>query len=150
METLVEILEKAKEACGATSDADLSRKIGVTGATVSYWRSGRQTPNSYALMQLQGILKIDARELLAIIEKERAKTEERRNYWDSVVKSFQKTAVITLVGLTLFALNTEDARASLPQTDNQNVYYVKWLRRIIRAIRRYRWHLPFDLQFCQV
>lgn len=141
METLEDILNEAKKASNATSDADLSRKIGVTGATVSYWRSGRQAPDSYALMQLQGILKVDARELLAIIEKERAKTEERREYWDGVKKSFQKTTATALAGLTLLAV-FGGGLSYIPLSCQ--MYIMSSWKRIKRAIRRTRKPDPFE------
>ncbi|WP_139799055.1 helix-turn-helix domain-containing protein [Andreprevotia lacus] len=91
MENLEEIIEEAKKASGCESYSDLARKLGVTHGTVSHWRTGRSTPDAYALMELQKLLKIDARQLLAIIEAERAKTEERRGYWEEVKRSFSSS-----------------------------------------------------------
>lgn len=97
MNSLDEILNEAVKRIGKESDRQLALKMGVAVTTVSSWRTKRSTPDAYALMELQKILQIDARELLAIIEAERAKTEERRGYWEEMKKSFsQKGTVIAL------------------------------------------------------
>lgn len=102
MENLDEILDEAKKASNAASDSDLARKMGISQPTMAHYRSRRSTPDAYALMQLQKILKKDARELLAIIEAERAKDEKRREYWQDVKKSFRTTSAATLATVALF------------------------------------------------
>lgn len=123
METLDEILDAAKTACGASSDSDLARKIGVSQPTISNYRSRRTTPDSYALMQLQMILKKDARELLAIIEAERAKDEKRREYWQDVKKSFRTTTAAALAGLAFFlSIGHENKAVAAPQILTDKMY----------------------------
>lgn len=102
METLDDILEAAIKASGATSQADFARKIGVAHPTITNWKTRRSTPDAYALMELQKILKMDARELLAIIEAERSKDEKRREYWVEIKKSFRTTTATALVGVAFF------------------------------------------------
>lgn len=102
METLDDILNAAIKASGANSQADFARKIGVSHPTITNWKTGRSTPDAYALMELQKILKMDARELLAIIEAERAKDEKRREYWQDVKKSFRTTSAAALAAIALF------------------------------------------------
>lgn len=129
MNTIQEIIDEAKKASGATSDSDLARKIFVSHASIAHWKSGRSTPDMFALMQLQGILKKDARELSAIIEAERAKDEKRREYWKDVKKSFRTTSAAALAAVALFLSvgqpNKAEASENLPNADNSKVYYVK-------------------------
>lgn len=114
MQTLVEIIEAAKKASGFDQDQQLARKIGVPNPYVSGWRHGTRAPDSYAMMQLQKILGIDARELLAIIEAERAKDEERRNYWENIKKEFRNKITITLALFVICLMfgTPETAKAS--------------------------------------
>lgn len=117
METLDEILEAAIKASGASSQSDFARKIGVSQPTVTNWKTKRSTPDAFALMQLQKILKKDARELLAIIEGERAKDEERRKYWHEIKNSFRSTTAAALVTIALFTgIGIEKSEASTSLT----------------------------------
>lgn len=99
MDTLNEIIDAAMQASGKDSDRQLALHMGVSPQTVSHWRTGRNTPDLYALMELQKILKVDARQLAATIEAERAKTEERRGYWEDIKKSFSTKGVSSAVAL---------------------------------------------------
>ncbi|GHD60802.1 helix-turn-helix domain-containing protein [Jeongeupia chitinilytica] len=103
MNTLNEILDSAKESIGTTQDQELARKLGIGQSTLSGYRHGKSTPDAYALMQLSAVLKKDARELLAVIEAERAKTEERRGYWEGLKTQFRKSSK-TLGALAAAAL----------------------------------------------
>ncbi|WP_255992062.1 DUF3693 domain-containing protein [Chitinolyticbacter albus] len=99
MNTLDEILDAAKAAIGKESDRQLALHMGVTPAAISLWRTKKGAPDAYGLMELQKILKVDARELLATIEAERAKTEERRGYWEEIKKGFSTKGVSSAVAL---------------------------------------------------
>ncbi|WP_283149427.1 hypothetical protein [Silvimonas soli] len=105
MNSLNEILNEALKAISKDSDRQLAIHMGVTASAVSLWRHGKSTPDMYALMELQKILQRDARELSAIIEAERAKTEERRGYWEDVKRAFSKSALsIAVVAAATIAL----------------------------------------------
>jgi transcriptional regulator with XRE-family HTH domain len=99
MKNLDDVLDAALVKIGKDSDRQLAIAMGVTASSLSNWRSRRSTPDAYALMELQKILKIDAREILAIIESERAKTEERRGYWEEVKRSFSTKGTVVAVAL---------------------------------------------------
>ncbi len=131
MKTLDEIINEALKAIGETADNQLAIRIGLSRQSVSQWRKKTSSPDSYALMELQKILKVDARELLAIIEAERAKTEERRGYWEEIKKGFSKKGTVTALALAaalMLAGTPPKASASVSKlgvADIGNVYYVK-------------------------
>lgn len=105
MNTIDEIIDEAKKGIGVESDRQLALHIGLTPQSVNQWRKKTSSPDMYALMQLQKILQRDARELSAIIEAERAKTEERRGYWEDVKRAFSKSALsIAVVAAATIAL----------------------------------------------
>lgn len=47
------VLDRARELNGFTSDEKLGAEIGVSGTTVRNWRHGRGTPSIQRLMQLR-------------------------------------------------------------------------------------------------
>ncbi|GGP24434.1 hypothetical protein [Silvimonas amylolytica] len=105
MNTLDEIIDEAKKQIGTESDRQLALHIGLTPQSVSQWRKKTSSPDMYALMKLQDILKRDARELSAIIEAERAKSEEKRGFWEGIKRDFSKnTLPVALVVATTLAL----------------------------------------------
>ncbi|WP_375591615.1 helix-turn-helix domain-containing protein [Chitiniphilus eburneus] len=99
MKNLDDIIDEALRTIGETSDAQLAKRIGITRQSVNQWRHRTAAPDMFALMELQKILGRDARELSAIIEAERAKTEERRGYWEEIKKSFSTKGVSSAVAL---------------------------------------------------
>lgn len=141
MNNLEEILDKAVKAIGKDSDRQLAIYMGVAVTTVSSWRTKRSTPDAYALMELQKILGIDARELLAIIEAERAKTEERRGYWEEIKRSFSQKGTVTALALSTALMlagtppNAEASVRKIANSDIGNVYYVK-LTTLLRVTQR--------------
>lgn len=48
-----EVLDKAREDHGFTSDEKLAAELEVSGTTVRSWRHGRATPSIHRLMQLR-------------------------------------------------------------------------------------------------
>ncbi|UXY14095.1 hypothetical protein N8I74_12275 [Chitiniphilus purpureus] len=160
METLDEILDAAKAALGKESDNQLALAMGVTRGAVSSWRIKRTAPDAYALMELQKILKVDARELLAIIEAERAKTEERRGYWEDVKRSFSTKGVSSVLAVaTALALLGTPSRSDAGTTNSYrnanfvSVYYVKLDNRITVTEDHYcmncRSSLPKELAYLE-
>ncbi|QLI83013.1 hypothetical protein HZU75_16610 [Chitinibacter fontanus] len=131
MKNINEIVDAALVKIGKDSDRQLSIYMGVSPQTISNWRSHRNAPDSYALMELQKILGIDAREILAIIEAERAKTEERRSYWEEIKAGFSKSGTSIAVAIALATMMTASPRPSEAavrnegKTDLKSVYYVK-------------------------
>ncbi|MBB5190726.1 transcriptional regulator with XRE-family HTH domain [Silvimonas terrae] len=131
MNTLDEILDEAVKMLGKESDRQLAIHMGVTPQSVSQWRKKISAPDMYALMQLQQILQRDARELSAIIEAERAKTEEKRGFWEGIKRDFSKnTLPVALVVATTLALSGLGEKSyandmAYREAQKANVYYVK-------------------------
>lgn len=116
MKTLDDVLDAALKKIGKESDRQLSIALGVTASTLSNWRTRKSTPDAYGLMELQKILGIDAREILAIIEAERAKTEERRSYWEEIKAGFSKSGTSIAVAIALAAMMTSSPRPAEAST----------------------------------
>lgn len=85
-----EILSKAIEASGATSDSDLSRKLGVSRQAVSNWRGGKKFPDTVTCATIAGITGIPLVQVLGVVGEARAISREEKAVW-------RKLAAMTMV-----------------------------------------------------
>lgn len=60
-----EVLDKAREIHGFTSDEKLAAELEVSGTTVRGWRHGRGTPTLRRLMQLRELSEMPLDNMLA-------------------------------------------------------------------------------------
>ncbi len=66
------------------NDSDTARRIGVTRAAVSDWRTGRRAPDDDQAVKLAELLGKDPGELLAECGAARAKTPATRQAWERI------------------------------------------------------------------
>ncbi|AMC34209.1 helix-turn-helix domain-containing protein [Janthinobacterium sp. B9-8] len=116
MNTLIDIINEAKKVLNTTEDKELARVIGITPSTISNWHNRGSRPDLFALMQLSDILRIDARELLAIVEAEHAKSEQKQEYWEKMKERFSssKKELITIIACG-FIFSSADCKLELGQ-----------------------------------
>lgn len=101
-----EILERAKEASGATSDSDLSRKLGVSRQAVSNWRTGNKYPDTVTCATIAGITGIPLAQVLGVVGEARAISREEKAVW----RKLAATALTLAVGFGL--ASPRDAHAA--------------------------------------
>ena len=82
-----ELLEKVKEKAQTPSDYKLAQILGVSKQKVSALRAEKIKPDAYTYTRIAEILEVDVVEVMAAIELEKAKTEERRLYWEAKAKT---------------------------------------------------------------
>lgn len=95
-----EYLDKAKIALTIKSDYALAKALKVHDARISDYYKGKAWPDAYACAQIALALKIDPLEVLADIESQCAKTEERREFWRGFIGRTKKAAAVLLLALT--------------------------------------------------
>lgn len=137
MESIDEILDTAKAKLGAESDNQLAMKIGVQRATISLWRHKKSTPDNFAIVQLAKILGRSPLELLGIIEGEKAKTDERKEYWqDFLAGLLDTTKKLGVIGaITCASFTATTPRADAQQTSQEiNGMYIMLKRLLRRAL----------------
>lgn len=110
-----ELLDKTKEAAQVESDYKLAMTLGISKARVSDYRNGKSFPDAYAVGRIADILKKPTVEVLAIVQIEAEKSDERRIYWQ------KKLAERIAASLMVIALSP-----SLLNTLEYVVYYVKF------------------------
>jgi hypothetical protein len=117
MKTIGELLDAAKEKLGNASESALGRELGTNHTNLWHWRKGKGQPDTYAVWRLAEILKMNPLEVSAIIEAERAKSDERRSFWEDQMKRFRSTIQAVLLGLGLLmaygTLPHSEAKAAL-------------------------------------
>lgn len=125
MFTTVELLDALKLKTGAASDYALAPILGVTRASVSNWRTGKDTFSDSMAIKVAEMLDLDAGIVLVSINGERAKTETQKAMWASMFEKLGGVAAGLVIGLS--AVSPSPAQA-VEQANS--VYYVKSRRRL--------------------
>lgn len=136
MKNIDEILDAAQKAIGKESDRQLALAIGVTPQTISHYRKRISTPDNFAIVQLAKLLGRSPLEILGIIEGEKAKTDERKEYWQDFLaglldttKKLSAIGAVTCAGFTATTCPADAQQMSQTSQSNSSVYYVKRLLR---------------------
>lgn len=90
-----EIVERAKEAAGATSDRAFAKHLGVSHGTIANWRSGYSLPDTVACERLAGLTGIPLAKVLGIVGEARAISREEKAVW----RKLAATAALLAVGV---------------------------------------------------
>ncbi|WP_354277363.1 DUF3693 domain-containing protein [Stenotrophomonas rhizophila] len=114
-----DILNRAVEASGATSDSDLSRKLGVSRQAVSNWRGGKKFPDTVTCATIAGITGIPLAQVLGIVGEARAISREEKAVWRRLAATAMALAIG--VGFTL----PRDVQASVGHSASDPVYIMR-------------------------
>lgn len=128
MSNVAVLLDKAKTTLKASSDAELARHLGVTRASVSNWRTGRNLPDVVQCATLAGLTGEPLARVLGIVGEARAISREEKAVWHKLATSV--AAVILLaVAIPLPATPAQAAQragmALISQNLVGNAYYVR-------------------------
>lgn len=95
------LLEEARQKLGGVTDYKLAQVMKLPRARISDYHHGRRQADAYVCTRIAEILEKDALEIIAAVEAENAKTEERRDYW----RSFRGTGRTAILGLVLSGMS---------------------------------------------
>lgn len=95
-----EYLDKAKIALAIKSDYGLGKALKISNQRIADYYKGKRWPDAYACVQIALALKLDPLEVIADIEAQSAKTEERRVFWQNFIGRTKKVAAVLLLALT--------------------------------------------------
>lgn len=105
------LLDKAKVTLKASSDAELARHLGVTRASVSNWRTGRNLPDVVQCATLAGLTGEPLARVLGIVGEARAISREEKAVWHKLAAS-AAALFLVLGATTLPGVGARDAQAS--------------------------------------
>lgn len=139
MNDVAVILDKAKKAVNAKSDADLARSLGVTRASVSNWRTGRNYPDTVQCATLAGLSGEPLAKVLGMVGAARAISRDEKAVWQRLAAS--AAALVLLLGAIPLPGQASEGHqragsASISRNWAGNTYYVRsllglWLRWLV-------------------
>jgi hypothetical protein len=118
-------LDAAKARAGFTSDYALAKLLSMPLSTISNYRVGRRHFDNSAAFKVAELLEVDAREIIAAIELDKAKRDADRDFWRTIAGA---TASIMLAPILL--LQPTPATASGLSGHLTEIYILRLLRRI--------------------
>ncbi len=95
MKTTIQYLDAVKERHSIISDYALAKVLGVRQNTISNYRTGRSGMDTTTAAKVAELLAVNALEVIAATEIERAKREDVRKFWMRYAAAF----VLGTVGL---------------------------------------------------
>ncbi|CAD9228386.1 Helix-turn-helix protein [Burkholderia cenocepacia] len=88
MKTTIEWLDALKAHLDLPSDYAAAKLLGVTRSAVSHYRTGRTTFDDSTAIRVAELLGVDPAEVFASMQYERAKSDEARAVWASLLEKF--------------------------------------------------------------
>lgn len=127
MQTTVDFLDAVRAAYALTSDYQVAKKLGISPAQISQYRTGRHTLGDEKALQVAELLELSPDYVLACMATERAKGEKARKAWAGLAKKLAPATIAALVAGSALALgplpfSVQDAAAA-----PGSVYYVNCL-----------------------
>lgn len=120
MKTTTAMLDALRAKAG--SDGKAAALIGVSQVTYSRWRSPRtpDLPSDENTVKIAEQLGLDARYALAVVQRDRATSDDVRDVWNKIVQAFGKAAMLAVFTATPF-LVSPDAQARTSHNQNSRV-----------------------------
>jgi hypothetical protein len=115
-------LDLAKKALGIATDYALAKHLGTTTSRIGNWRAGRSLPDALMCERLAKITGIADVRVIADVQAERSSNPEEIELWRRIAK---RVAVAVLPAIAAAIAAPSPAEASMPQSGNPPVYYVR-------------------------
>ncbi|MDR5883579.1 hypothetical protein [Caballeronia sp. LZ032] len=120
MKTTVDYLDEVKAHLDLPSDYAVAKALHVTRAAVSSYRVGRTSFDNLTALRVAEILNIQAIEVIAAANIERAKDSETRSLWENAwgkaAGAIALSSIVSVIGLSLLAPTPSQAST---RGDNQ-------------------------------
>lgn len=100
-----EYLDKTKITLAIKSDYGIGKALKISNQRIADYYKEKRWPDAYACTQIAIALKLDPLEVLADIESQSAKTEERREFWKGFIGRTGKLVAVLLLALTFTTIS---------------------------------------------
>lgn len=101
-----EYLDKCKIALKVQSHYALAKALKINSGIITHYYQEKRIPDAYACAKIALALKLDPLEVLADIESQTAKTEEKREFWRGFIGRTGKAAAGLLLALSCWIFYT--------------------------------------------
>lgn len=128
MKTVTDLIDEARKALNASSDAEFARQLGVSRGTIANWKSGYSLPDTVMCATLAGLTGMPLARVLGIVGEARAVSREEKAVW----RKLAATAMALALGVG-FA-SPRDVQAAVCHSASDSVYIMR-----NRVIRRLAW-----------
>lgn len=100
----LEVLNAMSAALGGASDYEIAKRLGVTRATVSKWRTGTGSMSDETALIAASFASQETPEALLLeMAAERTTSEKARTAYRRIAETLRRAAALTLAGMGFFA-----------------------------------------------
>lgn len=123
------LLDKARELCKPATDYRLAKTLDISDSTVARCRKRGGTLDNEATLKLATFLQQDFKQILALVELDRARTEKTKRFWERIAPRVLPSLVIGAVAAGGLGVSRESHSA--PRYDMQSIkpaiHYAKYV-----------------------
>jgi transcriptional regulator with XRE-family HTH domain len=91
----ISYIEEAKKKLGLVSDYGIAKKLGMSQAAFSRYKSGERVIDDYTAAKLAEVLKISPLEVIAAANAEREKDSGKADFWRKIATGAQAGTVVS-------------------------------------------------------
>lgn len=118
MRTSIVLLDRAKALCLPPTDYQLAKRLGINDATISRCRRKNGTLDNEAAVRLARLLEQDPLTIIAVMETERAKTPEKKAFWENQLPRL--LPMVATLGITIGVTHVSEVVRHF-------IHYAHWL-----------------------
>lgn len=131
-------LDRLAASMGGVTDYRLAKVLDVGHSRISNYRNGRSTLDTAICWKIAELLGIDARQIIAEVEADRAKDEAGRRVWLGRLSALGgKAAAVAISSTMLLGATPGEVRASTVSADSVYFTILNILHCCARVARRY-------------
>lgn len=116
------LLDRCKEVCGARTDGELAKRLGVSKQALSSYRNGHRLPDPVQCATIAGLSGMPLAQVLGIVGEARAISSDEKAVWRRLAASAALVLIFALPSLTALAAHHADSHTSTGGT----VHYAKF------------------------
>lgn len=129
MSKTTELLEAVKAAKGIETKYGLAKYLGIPTQRISDYYNAKTYPDNDACLKIASALNKNLTEVIALVQMDSAKSEERREAWKEYYKSIGGIAagyaLIIFFAVTSIVTPTPALASTGAKADLNDLYYVK-------------------------
>lgn len=141
MSNTLKLIERVRSLTDTGTDYAVAKMLGMQQSYLIEVKKGRRFPGQKAQLRLADLLKIDLRDVMALINEDKAKSEAERLHWRSLCSEGVRAALTatgtvaaSLAATALIFIGGIPARANADVADHA-IHYANRLRRWITSLR---------------